>query len=128
VAHSRPLGAGGDARPDHHRDDRTEPEHDERVAEGAVAEAPPPIARPVLADGERGKVADATSLEVAGAGVVHGMVVAPARERCQYEEPKRGADDRVGALGRQQRTVRAVMEDHKGADQEPTGRDRERQS
>ena len=60
--------------------------------------------------------------------VVDGVVVAPPPKRREHEQSKNSSDTSVGALGRDQRTMRTVVKDHKHPDQEPGGRDRERRS
>ena len=127
MAHPRPLGAGGDPGADHHREDRAEAEHDQRVAEHAVAEATAPRLGVVLADGQGGQIAHATPVEIARAGVMDGVVVPPAAERRQHQESCHGADVGVGAPGGQQRPVAAVVKDDEGADQEAAGGDRQRE-
>jgi len=55
VAHTGALGAGGDPRADDHCEDRTDAEHDDRVAKRAISESSTRRAGAVL-----GAVADGT--------------------------------------------------------------------
>ena len=109
------------------RVDRPEAEHHERVPVGAVSGAEPPRLRPVLGDGEHRHVADEPTVEIAGGGVMDEVLVAPACERREHEQPERGAEPRVGAAARKERAVHAVVEHDVGAHEEPGRRDREQQ-
>ena len=110
---------------DDHRPDRPDAEHHERVAEEAVAEPLRPRQRVVLGDGQRRHVADAAPVEVAGGGVVDRMAVPPAVERREDDQPEGDAQPLVRALRRQERAVRAVVEEDVGAQQEAGGGDRD---
>ena len=104
-----------------------EAEHDQRVAEGAVAGAHRPVVGHVLVQGHRRDVAGPAPVEVAGGGVVHRVAVAPGLERGEDDDADDRPEDVVAALGRQERPVRAVVEDDVGPQQEAGGRDRQRQ-
>ena len=112
-------------RPEHQRPQRSDPKHDERVAEEAVAEPLPPGAGDVLIEGQRQDVAGAAPVEIAGRAVMDGVGVAPVRERLEGEQPAQPADPEVGPPRGQKRAVGAVVEDDEGSHQEPGGRDRE---
>ena len=114
-----------DARADHQRPDRADPEHHQRVAEQPVAQPLLPGAGQVLLDGQRRDVAGAATVEVAGGAVVDGVVVAPVRERLEDEQAGEPAEPEVRPLGRQERAVGAVVEDDEGPQQEARRRDRE---
>jgi hypothetical protein len=123
----RPCVAGDDPRHDHHRVDRPDAEHDQRVAEQAVAEPSLPGKLAILGHRQRVDVAGPAPVEVAGGGVMDGVLVAPAGEGRPDEQPGEGAEPAVGPLRREERPVGAVVEDDEGPQQEPGRRDRERQ-
>ena len=115
----RPRRSRDQARLQHQRVQRPDPEHHQRIAEHAGRPSRrAPRRGPVLGDGQRGDVADAAPVEVAGGGVVDGVAVPPARERLVDDQPQGGAEPDVGALGRQERAVRAVVEHDEGPQQE----------
>ena len=109
------------------RVDRPEPEHHERVPEQAVPEPPPPRRRPVLRDGQREDVADAPPVQVTGRGVMDRVTVSPAHERRVDDQAQSDAQPGVGALGRQERAVSAVVEHDVRPEQKAGGGDRQRQ-
>ena len=115
------------ARLEDERVERPEPEHHERVAEQAVEEPPAPRHRRVLRDRQRVHVAGPAPVEVPGGAVVDGVVVAPAVEGLEDDDPERDAEPRVGPPRRHEGAVRAVVEEDERAQQERGGRDRERQ-
>ena len=85
----------------------------------AVAEPRPRRERAVLGDGQRAHIAASSTVEVSGGRVVDRMVMAPAQERRVDEQSKHHSEPRVGASGRQERAVRAVMEDDERSHEEP---------
>ena len=78
----------------------------------AGSEAPAPRPTRVLGDGQRGHVADAAPIEVAGGRVVDRVVVAPPlRTARRPRSPRTVPEPRVRAPRRHERAVRAVVED-----------------
>ena len=55
----------------------TDPEHHQGMAIQSIAEATPPALRQIFLYGECVDVADAATLQIAGAGVMRGMHVLP---------------------------------------------------
>jgi hypothetical protein len=122
-----PAGvAGHDPRREDHRAERPQPEHDQRVSEQAVAEPPAPRAGVVLGDGQRRHVALPAAVEVRGRRVMDRVAVAPVRERREDEHAEHAPEPQVAALGRQERAVRAIVENDVGAQQEARRQHRDR--
>ena len=107
-----------DAGADHQRPDRPDPEHHHRIAKKAVAQPRLPGPGEVLLDRECGDVAGPASVEIAGAAVVDGMVVAPVRKGLEDEQPSEPANPEVRLLVRQEGAVGAVVEDDERPQQE----------
>ena len=124
---ARPRRSRHQPRLQDHRVDRPEPEHHQRVPEQAVPEPSAPRRGPVLLDRERVHVADSAPVQVTGGRVVDRVSVSPALERRVHDHAQDGAQPGVGALRRQERAVRAIVEDDEGADLKAGGRDRQRQ-
>ena len=125
VALARPLAARPEARADHQRPQRPDAEHDQRVAEEAVAEALLPGSVDVLLEGQRGDVAVAAAIEVPGGPVVHRVGVAPGPERLEDEECGQTAQPEIPLPRREERAVAAVVEDDEGPQQAAGRRNRE---
>jgi hypothetical protein len=105
-------------RPDHQRPDRSNPEHHHRAAEEPVAKPRLPGAGQVLVDRQGRDVAGATAVEVAGAAMVDGVVVAPVRKGLEDEQAGEPAHPEVRSPVRQEGAMSAVVEDDEGAQQE----------
>ena len=125
--HAWACPARDDPWPDHHRSDRPEPEHHERVSKRAVAHAAPSRQGSVLAHRQRAYVAGAPPIEIPRRGVMDGMIVLPAQERRKDEQPKDGAQPGIRAFGWQQRAVRAVVKHDEDANQKTGRRDGKRE-
>ena len=85
-------------------------EHDQRVAEEAVRQALPPGGLHVLVHGQGHDVALAALVQVAGGGVVQGVLVPPVVAGSQHEDTEDGAHHRVGAAVVKVRAVPAIVE------------------
>src|SRR5205823_14021997 len=98
--------------------ERTEPDHDDWVSEAPVPHALPPPRGAVLVDRQGLNVPHAAAIEVAGGRVMDRVLTPPERKRRAGEDPERGAEQGVRALGLQERAVRAIVEDDEHAQQE----------
>jgi hypothetical protein len=123
----RTSRARNDSRLHDQREDRPDPEHHRRMAEHSVETLPAFRARLIFGDGQGGEVPDAAAAEIAGRGVMHGMGVAPARERLEHEQSHRRPEPRIRTLGAQERPVCAVVKDDVAPYEEPGGGDRQQQ-
>ena len=101
VAHPGRRVARDDPRADDHREHRPQAEHDHRVADDPVAESTPPRPLSVLGDGQCREVANAPFVQITRGRVVNSVVVAPANERREDEQPAERAEPRVGSSGRE---------------------------
>ena len=126
AAHPRAGPLGDDARADHHRNDRPEAEHHQRIANQPVPRAPAPVQRLIFGDRQRSHVAHSSPLQIAGCSVVDRVIVAPTQERREQEQPEGRAHPPVRAAGPQKRAVRAVVEDDERPHEQRGGRDRKR--
>jgi hypothetical protein len=100
---------------------RPQPEHHQRVAVEAIGKAPPSGRREILADRERGNVADAAAVEVARAGVMHGMAAPPMIVGCQRQHADDAAGPVVGLPLAEECAVPAIVLDHEEPHQEAGG-------
>ncbi len=105
--------------------ERADGEHDERVAAEAVDELAGGGEGLVFGDGEGVHVAHAAPVEVAGGGMVDGMVVAPLVVGGEGDQPGEDAPEVVEAAGFEEGAVPAVVEDDEQAHHEAGGDDRQ---
>ena len=80
----------------------------------------------VLGDRQRLDITYAAAVEIPGGRVVPEVLETPWPKRREHEQPEDRAGPGVRSLGREQRTVHAVMEHDEDPDQEPGGRYHER--
>jgi hypothetical protein len=87
-------------------------------------EPPPPWEREILADSERGDIANAAVIQIAGACMMDVVAAAPEIIGCECQGSDHASDPVVGAAIAEKRSVPAVMLDHEEANQEPCRRHR----
>jgi hypothetical protein len=104
-----------------------ESELDQGVPVEAVKHPPGGAHGPVFLDGEGVDGARHATVEVAGGGVVDGVRLAPVGVGREREHAQDSAGPVVGGLGREERSVPAVVLDHEDAHQEGRGRNREQE-
>jgi hypothetical protein len=95
VALARAHPARPQPRPNQQRPDRPDPEHHHWAAEEPVAEPRLPGTGQVLVDRQGRDVAGAAAVEIAGAAVVDGVIVAPVRKGLKDEQPGEPAHPEV---------------------------------
>src|SRR6516164_6531812 len=98
--------------------ERPDNEERERVAIEPVEQSPRRRAREILADGERGDVADAAPGKIAGGRVVHRMVAAPKGVGRKSEDADDSAEQVVRPARAEIGTVAAVVLDDEEAYEE----------
>ena len=115
--------------PDHHRPDRPDAEHHQRVAEQPVAEPAPAAAAPrysaTVSVGTSPTPRRSRSPEVAWWTACSWRQLL---ERREDEQAERRPSHALARFDGQERAVRAVVEDDEGAQQEAGGRDREQRA
>ena len=102
---------------------RAEAEHHQRMAIQAIAQPPPERARAVFLDGQRVDVADAAAVEIAGAGVMHGVGAAPHVIGRQRQHAGDAAEPVVGQPVAEEGAVAAIVLDQEQPHQEAGGGD-----
>ena len=108
--------------------ERSQAEHDDRVALQAIERAAPGRPALIFAHRQRADVARAPPVEIAGGGVVHGMGAPPVAVGCQGQHADHPAEPVVGAPPAEKRAVPAIVLDHEQAHEEARGGNREQQA
>ncbi len=94
-----------------------EPEHDDGIAVEAVTETAPPRQCEILLHRQRADVADASLLEIAGAGVVDRMALTPDVVRRQSQRANQAPDPIVYGPPTKKGAVSAIMLNHEEPDE-----------
>ena len=108
--------------------DRADTEHGERAARQPVGQPPPGRQPPELGHGQRVDVADATPVEVAGGGMMDGVLLPPVAVGGQGQHADHPTEPVVGAPAAEERAVPAIVLDHEQAHQEARGGDGQQQA
>ena len=111
---------------DDEQDQRTEDEEDDRVSNEPITQLEATGSRHVFLNGEGPDVTDAAAIEITVGCVVAGMFPTPLSVRREGEHTGDEANNAVGALGFEKRTVSAIVEDDESTNKEETTQERQR--
>ena len=105
---------------DDEQDQRTKDEEDDGVSNEPITQLEATGSRHVFLNGEGPNVTDAAAIQITVGCVVAGMFPTPLSVRSEGEHTGDEANNAVGALGFEKRTVSAIVEDDEGTNKEKT--------
>ena len=111
---------------DDEQDQRTEDEEDDRVSNEPITQLEATGSGHVLLNGEGPNVTDTAAIEIAVGSMMAGMFPTPLSVRREGEHTGDEANNAVGALGFEKRTVSAIVEDDESTNKEETTQERQR--